>query len=525
MKPRFLLNVTILLVLAFYPVCGWAAERVIEKGDGTVITAITDYESGDVIRIIGSRLTEEDWVELRKMWTVGFHLILDNGQREIPDKALSTNGMVPSPVISVTGPDVVNVGSLVFANNNYLTSVDLPVLKSVGEMAFFSCLSLREYELPKSVESLGDGVFAMCKRLESISVASGNERFKSMNGVLYSADGNTLFAYPAGKKQREFASDASDIRPASFYGAENLERVSFTAADLIGNGAFALCVNLSSVGLPEGLKAIGYGVFDSCKALTAVTLPGSLEWVGDGAFSYCERLSSISVPHGSERFRSVDGVLYSADGDILHAYPAGKSNSRFTSNAKEIKSYAFMYAGNLQIISLPYAVSVGEGAFAWCSSLTTAFLPLADSFGNGAFAWCNSLKLMVLKNQAPAIEEKTFTSGETPFLIVTTEAERSFDLEGWPMGTKLASFRGTATIEPITIKRSGRLTLSLDIEGATDYRWKKDDVFMSGEHGASYDKPEADIGDSGTYGVVFKYDMGSGLVDFEINGIEVIIVQ
>jgi len=503
---------------------GWSAERVIEKVEGTTISALTDYEVEDVIRVTGGQLTQEDWVELRKMWTIGFHLILDNGQIEIPDMALSTNGMVPSPIITIAGAQVVRIGNLAFANNNYLTSVDFPALKSISEMAFFSCLSLQEFELPKSVETFGDGVFALCKKLQAINVADGSERYKSVDGILYSADGNTLIAYPAGRMQREYVSDAQNIRPFSFYGAENLVRVSFTAAERIGNGTFIMCEFLGNVELPDGLKSIGHGAFDSCLSLAAITLPSSLEWIGDGAFSYCERLSSITVQENCVYYKSIDGVLYSMDGEIIFAYPAGKSNSYYTSDAKEVRPYAFMYAGNLQEISLPYTALIGEGAFAWCISLSTALLPRADSFGNGAFAWCNSLKLMMLNNQPPAIEPKTFTSDETSLLIVAPREETEYNLEGWPTGVKLASLRG-ATLGPVTVKQGEKLTIALDIEGATDYRWKIGDVAISGADGVVYEKAEAELSDSGTYGVTFKYDMGSGPVDFEINGIEVIVVQ
>lgn len=523
MRPKFLFNVIMILLLIIYPVSGWTAERVIEKTDGTVISVLTDYEREDVIRVTGSQLTEEDWAELRKMWSVEYHLILDNGQREIPDMALSTNGMLPSPVISITGAQVISIGSLAFANNNYLMSTDFPALESISEMAFFSCFSLQEFELPKSMNILEDGVFAMCKRLESISVADECDRYKSIDGVVYSADGKTLCAYPAGKKQREYVSDALEIRPFSFYGAENLVRVSLTSAVTIGNGTFVMCEFLSGVELPEGLKAIGHGVFDSCLSLSAITLPASLEWIGDGAFSYCERLRSISMPQGSAHFESIDGVLYSSDGEILYAYPADRRNTHYISNAKEIRPYAFMYTGNLQEVSLPDAATIGEGAFAWCSSLTVALLPSAVSLGNGTFAWCSSLKLMMLKNQAPVIEPKTFTSDETSFLIVAPREEIEYNLESWPSGVRLASLRGAA-LGPVTVKQGEKLTFSLDIEGAAEYRWKKDGVTIDGANGVTYEKPEADLSDSGTYGVAFKYDMGSGPVDFEVNSIEVVVV-
>jgi hypothetical protein len=426
-------------------------------------------------------------------------------------------------VISITGLDVVNIGDFAFANNNYLTSTDFPALRSVGRMAFFSCMSLHEVELSNSMESLGDGAYAMCQKLVSISFPNGNERFRSLDGVLYGEDGKTLYAYPAGKIQREFASDATDIRPFSFYGACNLERVSFSGAESIGNGAFVSCLKLTGIALPEKLKVIGHGAFDSCISLTAVTLPAGLELIGDGAFSYCERLRSISVAKECKNFKSIDGVLYSANEKILFVYPAGKENSCFASNVREVKSYAFMYAEKLQTVTLPYAATIGEGAFAWCSSLTAVSLPMANAFANGTFAWCVSLKLMELGDSIPEIEKKTFTSDEAFFLIVTQGVERDFDLVNWPAKTKIAALRGTATLGPIVLKPKDRLVLSLEIEGAADYRWKKGGVLIVGANEAFYVRTNAAKEDSGIYSVTFRHNLGSGPVDIEIKGIEVVV--
>ena len=505
-----------------YTTPGWATERVIEKTEGTTIVALTDYESEDVVRITGGQLVEEDWAELRKMFSVGFHLILDNGQEKIPAGALSI-GMIASAVISISGPNIVSIGNDAFLNNRFLTSFDFPYLKSIGEMAFFGCSSLTEITLPRSLESIDDGAFAMCQGLVSINVAEGNERFKSLDGVLYSADGGTLFAYPAGKTRREFASDARNIRRFAFYGAQNLERVVFSSVVSIGNGAFVSCVRLADVVLPEGLRSIGQGVFDSCLRLTEIELPASLEWIGDGAFSYCNSLRSISVARGSEFFKSLDGVLYSADGNTLFAYPAGRDNFNYSSNAKEIRPYAFMYARRLRTLTLPHATSIGEGAFAWCEFLTAISIPSAGALGNGAFARCVSLNFMELGNSVPAIQARTFTSNRT-LLVVTSEPVENIDLEGWPSGTGIASLRGTATLGPVILRKGDRLTLSMDIEGAADYRWAKDRMPISGANESFLDRPEVSLEDSGIYDVMFSFDMGSGPVGIVVEGIEVIIL-
>jgi hypothetical protein len=105
----------------------------------------------------------------------------------------------------------------------------------------------------------------------------------------------------------------------------------------------------------------------------------------------------------------------------------------------------------------------------------------------------------------------------------TQELERDFKLENWSVKTKLASLRGKATLGPVVIKQGDLLSLSLDIDGAKDYQWKKNSVPISGANEAVYSKPKAAQADSGTYSVTFKYEMDSIFVDIVINGIEVVV--
>ncbi|WP_415957656.1 leucine-rich repeat protein [Paraprevotella xylaniphila] len=68
--------------------------------------------------------------------------------------------------------------------------------------------------------------------------------------------------------------------------------------DSIGSNAFDNCGELTSVRLPEGLKAIGEYAFSSCSGLTSISFPGSLRHIGEYAFSSCSGLTFLSFPEG-----------------------------------------------------------------------------------------------------------------------------------------------------------------------------------------------------------------------------------
>ena len=66
----------------------------------------------------------------------------------------------------------------------------------------------------------------------------------------------------------------------------------------IDDGAFALCGNLSSVTLEEGLTALGTQMFQYDHNLTEITVPNSITDLPAGVFSNCEGLLSVTLGTG-----------------------------------------------------------------------------------------------------------------------------------------------------------------------------------------------------------------------------------
>ena len=55
----------------------------------------------------------------------------------------------------------------------------------------------------------------------------------------------------------------------------------------IGGRAFANCICLTSVTIPNSVTEIGGSAFFSCSSLTSVTIPNSVTTIGEDAFKYC----------------------------------------------------------------------------------------------------------------------------------------------------------------------------------------------------------------------------------------------
>ena len=102
--------------------------------------------------------------------------------------------------------------------------------------------------------------------------------------------------------------------------------------------AFRGCSNLEAVKLPNSLKYVGYGAFQDCNSLKSLDIPEKTELLEStgiqfgcitSSFSGCTSLQSINVGQGSEFYKSIDGVLFSADETRLLFYPHGKTEESY----------------------------------------------------------------------------------------------------------------------------------------------------------------------------------------------------
>lgn len=66
--------------------------------------------------------------------------------------------------------------------------------------------------------------------------------------------------------------------------------------DTIEDSALAKCKELTSVILPDSVKAIREGAFYACRNLKTVVFPNSLLSIGKNAFESCESLSKVELP-------------------------------------------------------------------------------------------------------------------------------------------------------------------------------------------------------------------------------------
>ena len=261
-------------------------------------------------------------------------------------------------------------------------------VSTIGDNAFYECVSLLSIDLPGTLTSIGNSSFFMCSSMISIDFP------------------NSLTS--------------------------------------IGYSAFGYCFSLLSIALPDSLTSIGNWAFENCRSLVSVDIPDSITSIGDGAFGGCQSLTTINVSKDNLYFTSLNGVLFDKDKNILYQYAAGLDDTDYTvpDSVISIGNFAFEGCDNLISVYLPDTMtSIGDFAFDNCNSLKSINIPdslttigpkafegcsslisieLPDSLtiiGNGAFQYCRSLVSIELPEMMTSLEDVTFYDCSSLILI------------------------------------------------------------------------------------------------------------
>lgn len=202
--------------------------------------------------------------------------------------AIGEEAFIGTAVVSVTIPEGVRtIGNYAFDQCRQLTSIQFPSsLESIGNLAFNLCLSLTEITLPENLQTLGMYLFTACDKLTAIHVDADSAYYKSVDGVLYSADGKTLAAYPVGRAGEYTVADGVETIRTTAFAYSPVSAISLPASiRTIQNSAFQSCKQLTEISLPEGTVSIGSAAFSACSSLAKATLPKTLDKIGSGSFS------------------------------------------------------------------------------------------------------------------------------------------------------------------------------------------------------------------------------------------------
>ena len=196
------------------------------------------------------------------------------------------------------GAGMTYIPDSMFGNDGKLSGVVLPPnLQTIGDTAFINS-GLESIRIPATVTSIGVSAFSGCKWLEEFTVEEGNKVYKSIDGVLFSADKKTLICYPACKYGRYTVPEGTEtIAYGAFRSAYHMTGITFCSTlKEIDDYAFIYCTILNEVTFPKNITRIGENAFRGCSWLVSVTFQNPDVQLDSGAFSDNDVLQSITLP-------------------------------------------------------------------------------------------------------------------------------------------------------------------------------------------------------------------------------------
>lgn len=160
-----------------------------------------------------------------------------------------------------------------------------------------------------------------CTSLMEINVSAANINYTSVEGVLFSADGQQLTWFPIGK-------DGDYTLPST--------------VTEIGDYAFRDC-NITHFTLPDNLTEIGQAVFYGSK-VEEVDMPDKLRLIPTGTFQNCSQLKTIRLGSATELISdyTFDGCPL-LDMYIDAKYPPVCNPEAFTNSASDMFSTCVLH--------------------------------------------------------------------------------------------------------------------------------------------------------------------------------------
>ncbi len=250
------------------------------------------------------------------------------------------------------------------------STVDKYKVTKVGAAAFMSNKTIKELEIPGSVEIIGSNAFAGCTGLKKLEI----------NG----------------------------------------------SVETVGECAFMNCSSLETAVIREGVMNIEESAFSGCNLLKSIELPESIIKIGKFAFLNCSSLESITIPQtikelggyaleGTKWINNQKSDFVTVSNGILIKYN-GKEKARSLPNSiKQIGDCAFAGDTGINTVLIPNTVTkIGSSAFEGCTSLQTVTLPPSvTSIGSSAFAGCTALEMIELPSRLKQLSHDIFANCES----------------------------------------------------------------------------------------------------------------
>ncbi|MGN1044867.1 MAG: leucine-rich repeat domain-containing protein [Candidatus Methanomethylophilaceae archaeon] len=380
--------------------------------------------------------------------------------------------------------------------------VDYTVV-SIESYTFYSDSFLETITIPASVTSVPQTSLKGCTSLTSITVADGNPKYSSDNGVMFSSDGTELLICPAGKTgSYQVPDDVKAVGVGAFSTCVSLTSISIPeTVTSIGYSAFSGCESLTSISFPENISSLGGYLFDGCislesftisdnvtsignytfsrcKSLTSITIPAGVTSIGSMTFSGCDSLTAINVADGNPEYLSDNGVLIEKSTMELMCCPAGKTGGyEIPDGIKVITASSFEGCASLTSVVIPDSVtSIEMYAFNRCTSLTSVSIPGVTEIGQNAFSNCTSMESVKISGTAKYIRAKAFYGCTSLTSVSISSGVMEIGPNAFSYCASLGSLEIPATVTSIGMEAFSHCTSLTAIKVDSDNKYYSSDA-------------------------------------------------
>lgn len=191
----------------------------------------------------------------------------------------------------------------------------------------------------------------------------------------------------------------------------------------IGNQAFESC-GVSQVDLPEGLASVGFGAFRWSK-LESLQIPVTLTKIGMVAFAGCNELQELTVAEGHPLYTSVNNCII--DGNKTVVLGCKASVIPEDGSVTVIGAHAFRYL-SFETFTVPSCITeIGDSAFSQCDLQEIVFSEGLQTIGREAFSGCRYLESVKLPAGLKTVKSEAFLMCEA---LQEVELPASLELVG-----------------------------------------------------------------------------------------------
>lgn len=314
-------------------------------------------------------------------------------------------------------------------------------IEYISEDAFYGTLLYNEEEFNQDGALYVDNIFFGIRRDLETPVTE----YEIKDGTVYIMTG--AFSSIASLTEVTIPASVKVIAANAFAQCQKLASVTFEDGSMlkeIGDRAFATCLSLYEINVPDGTKKIGQEAFYGCTNLKVISLPDSTESVAKDAFK--DAIYLLNTDNWENGVLYIGNVLYKADPEKL------PESYEIKEGTVCIADMAFYDCRSFKSVVIPDTVKyIGNGAFYNCGNLANANIPTSVvSIGASAFDNCN-LKSVTIPASVTAIGEGAFHSCDNLIEVIFEEGNQLEKVEAGTFSwcSSLTSIKLPSTVTEI----------------------------------------------------------------------------